>query len=451
MKIRKSQAMIFHRKKLDLLVKLQFLIILYNIFLAIYSTGIHVAALWNRKARSWVSGRKYFFKKLKKTYSNEGQPTVWMHCASLGEFEQGRPLLKKIKEDFPGVSIVITFFSPSGYDIVKNNKEYDNVYYLPMDSASNAKQLISLLKPTLVLWIKYEYWHYYLREIKNKNIPVLLVSGVFRSSQPFFKWYGAFWKKMLNAFEHFFVQNNLSKERLSAIVEEGRISVSGDTRCDRVINIASNFKEVPGIAEFCGDKKVIVAGSTWEDDEAEWIHFVREHRDIKFIMAPHEIDHQNIADVKKEFEGSITYSEWMENPVSGIGDKGSASNASAANCLIIDNIGMLSRLYKYATLTYVGGGFGDDGLHNILEAAVYGKPVIFGPEYEKNFEAEELIEFSGAISIGSALELEKAVNGLLADEEEILSRGNAAKEYVYKNAGASEKIITYIKSKGYLK
>ncbi len=423
------------------------MIILYHVFLAIYAAGIHVAALWNKKARSWVNGRKYFFKKLKQTYSNAGQQTVWMHCASLGEFEQGRPLLKKIKDDFPGVSIVITFFSPSGYDIVKNNKEYDKVYYLPIDSASNAKQLISILKPTLVLWIKYEYWHYYLRELKNKNIPVLLVSGVFRNSQPFFKFYGKFWKKMLDAFEHFFVQNNLSKERLSAIVDEERITVSGDTRCDRVINIASNFIDVPGIAAFCGDSKVIVAGSTWEDDEAEWIHFVREHSDIKFIIAPHEIDHQNITDVKKEFEGSITYSEWMEKPVPGISYKGSATKASATNCLIIDNIGMLSRLYKYATLTYVGGGFGDDGLHNILEAAVYGKPVIFGPEYEKNFEAEELIECSGAISIASALELEKAVNNLLASEKEILSRGIAAKEYVYKNAGASEKIISYIKNK----
>ncbi len=442
--------MLFPQKKLDLFVKLKFLIILYHIFLAIYSAGIHVASLWNKKARSWVNGRKYFFKKLKQTYNSAGQPTVWMHCASLGEFEQGRPLLKKLKEDFPGVSLVITFFSPSGYDIVKNNKEYDNVYYLPMDSASNAKRLIAILKPDLVLWIKYEYWHYYLRELKSKNIPVLLVSGVFRDSQPFFKWYGTFWKKMLDAFEHFFVQNNLSKERLSAIVEGGKITVSGDTRCDRVINIASNFIEVSGIAAFCGDNKVIVAGSTWEDDEAEWIHFVREHRDIKFIIAPHEIDHQNINDVKKEFEGSITYSEWMEKPVSGIGYKGSGTNASTTNCLIIDNIGILSRLYKYATVTYVGGGFRDDGLHNILEAAVYGKPVIFGPAYSKNFEAEELIECSGAISIGSALELEKVVDGLLANEEEILSRGNASKEYVYKNAGASEKIISYINKKNYL-
>ncbi len=424
-------------------VNFRFLIILYNIFLAGYSAGIRIASLWNKKAKKWVNGRRYFFKKLKQSYNHSNGKTVWMHCASLGEFEQGRPVLNKIKEDFSDASFVITFFSPSGYEIVKSNKEYENVYYLPMDSAENARQLISIIKPDLVLWIKYEYWHHYLTELKNKNIPVLLISGVFRNNQPFFKWYGKFWKQMLDSFSHFFVQNNLSKQCLNKIVKQEKISVSGDTRCDRVINIASNFIEVPGIAAFCGDHKVIVAGSTWEDDEAEWIHFAREHLEIKFIIAPHEIDHQNITDIKKKFKGSITYSEWMKMQGSGISDQRSA--ISDPNCLIIDNIGTLSRLYKYATLTYVGGGFGYDGLHNILEAAVYGKPVIFGPEYEKNFEAEELIQCSGAISIDSAVKLEKIVNDLLDNEQEILSRGNASREYVYKNAGASEKIIAFVK------
>ncbi len=379
-----------------------------------------------------------------------------MHCASLGEFEQGRPLLKKIKEAYPGASIVITFFSPSGYEIAKNDKEFQQAYYLPMDSAVNAGKIVAIFKPDLVLWIKYEYWYYYLRELKNKNIPVLLISGVFVRSQPFFKWYGKFWIKMLEVFAHFFVQNNSSKDILQTLIPENKITVSRDTRCDRVINIASNFIDIPGIAKFCGDQKVIVAGSTWEDDEAEWIHFVREHPTIKFIIAPHEIDAENIADVKKEFRGSILYSEWMANhqhtkyigstkapPLEGFGE--------APNCLIIDNIGMLSRLYKYATITYVGGGFGDDGLHNILEAAVYSKPVIFGPAYYKNFEAQELIDCTGAISIESALELEKVVNNLLANEKEIVARGTAAGEYVYKNAGASEKIMEYIKSEAFLR
>ena len=361
-----------------------------------------------------------------------------MHCASLGEFEQGRPVLQKIKEKDPGTTIVITFFSPSGFEIVKNNKEFKNVFYLPMDSARHANKWLDTLNPGLVIWVKYEYWHFYLKEIKNRNIPLLMVSGIYRSNQIFFKWYGGFYRNMLQCFTHFFLQNEDSKTQLQKIIEEEKMTVSGDTRCDRVINIAENFKDIPGIAHFCGNHKVIVLGSTWEDDEAEWTHFIKQHPEIKFIIAPHEIDIENLADVKKEFAGSTFYSEWMETlNLEGIGEV-------TSHCLIIDNIGMLSRLYHYATITYVGGGFGDDGLHNILEAAVYGKPVIFGPEYEKNFEAQELIDCTGGISIRNALELERVINDLLINEEELLLRSVAAKEYVYKNAGATDKIISYL-------
>ncbi len=403
-----------------------------------YSAGIHVVSPWNRKAKMWIRGRKFFFKNLKKNYVPQPGNTVWMHCASLGEFEQGRPLLKKIKENFPGVSIVITFFSPSGYEVAINDKDFKKIFFLPIDSPSHAKRLLNILKPTLILWVKYEFWYYYLREIKHRNIPLLLISGVFRSNQLFFKWYGRFYRKMLADFLHFFVQNSSSKEQLQELVIKEKITVSGDTRCDRVINIAENFIDVPGTTDFCKNKKVIVAGSTWEDDEAEWIHFVKQHPEIKFIFAPHEIDEENLDFLKKEFPGSIFYSDWINDP-NHLSDL-----EPEPNCLIIDNIGMLSRLYKYATITYVGGGFGYNGLHNILEAAVYGKPVIFGPEYEKNFEAEELIECSGAISIENALELEKVVNNLLEDEEQILKRGNAAVSYVYANRGATKKILDYI-------
>ncbi len=269
-----------------------------------------------------------------------------------------------------------------------------------------------------------------------------MVSGVYRQSQIFFKWYGGFYRNMLEAFTHFFVQNERSKEHLEKLVSGDKITVSGDTRCDRVINIVNNFTGVPGIADFCGDKKVIVAGSTWEEDEAEWTHYVREHPELRFIIAPHEIDKENLEDVQKEFTGSVYYSEWMEER--------EQFNEEDPNCLIIDNIGMLSRLYHYATITYVGGGFGYDGLHNVLEAAVYGKPVIFGPEYDKNFEAEELIECGGAIAIENAIELEKVVNQLLNNEEELLKRSEAAKNYVYKNAGASDKIFSFIQIKNLL-
>ncbi|MEP6948566.1 MAG: glycosyltransferase N-terminal domain-containing protein, partial [Ginsengibacter sp.] len=296
------------------------MIILYNLFLAIYSAGIHIASPWNKKAKLWVNGRKKLLKNLQKTYQPQQQKTVWMHCASLGEFEQGRPVLKEIKDNFPWVSIVITFFSPSGHEIARNDKDFKQVYYLPMDSPSHAKKLIDILKPDLVLWIKYEYWFYYLKELKRKNIPVLLISGVYRKSQPFFKWYGKFWQNMLMTFTHFFVQEPASKDYLQKLIPAEKITVSGDTRCDRVINIAENFTDIPGIVRFCDTGKVIVAGSTWEDDEAEWVHFVKQHPEIKFIFAPHEIDAENLVFVKKEFPGSVLYSEWMvsQNTVSGI-------------------------------------------------------------------------------------------------------------------------------------
>ena len=383
----------------------------------------------------WAKGRKNYFEDLRRDFNADDQNTIWMHCASLGEFEQGRPILKKIKDDYPEANIIITFFSPSGYTVALKDKDFKNVFYLPMDSSSNAKKLLDIIEPSLVLWVKYEYWYYHLLEIKSRNIPLLLISGIFRNEQVFFKWYGGLYRKMLKCFTHFFVQNASSKNQLQILIAEEKITISGDTRCDRVINITENFIEVPGIADFCGNHKVIVAGSTWEDDEAEWTHFVKIHPEIKFIIAPHEIDEENLNDIKKKFAGSIFYTEYL------IGNSEEFTNT---HCIIIDNIGTLSRLYKYATIAYVGGGFGYSGLHNILEPAVYGKPVIFGPEFEKNFEAVDLIECSGAIAIENALELEKVMNNLLKDDSEIESRGMAAKNYVYNHAGASNKIIDFI-------
>lgn len=404
---------------------------------------MYIVSLANRKAKLWISGRKDIFKKLQYTtesFSNE--KIVWMHCASLGEFEQGRPLLQKIKDANLNTQVIISFFSPSGFEIVKNNKDFNNIFYLPMDSEFHAKKWMDIVKPDLVFWVKYEYWHYYLQEIKKRKVPLLMVSGVYRQNQIFFKWYGGFYRNMLGAFTHFFVQNESSKEQLQQLVSRNKITVSGDTRCDRVINIVNNFTDVAGIADFCRDKKVIVAGSTWEEDEAEWTHYVRQHPELRFIIAPHEIDIENLEDVQKEFTGSVYYSEWMEQR--------EQFKEEEPNCLIIDNIGMLSRLYHYATVTYVGGGFGYDGLHNILEAAVYGKPVIFGPEYDKNFEAAELIECGGAIAIENAIQLEKVVNQLLNNEEELLKRSEASKNYVYKNAGASGKIFSFIQKNNML-
>jgi 3-deoxy-D-manno-octulosonic-acid transferase len=407
--------------------------IFYTIFLHLYVIAIKLLAIGNPKARLWLSGRKEF--PVVSFTQNESAKTVWMHCASLGEFEQGRPVLEALKKNYPDVKIVLTFFSPSGYEVQKNYTGADDIFYLPIDSKANAARLIKAINPSLVLWVKYEYWFYYLEELKKQNIPLLLVSGIFRPGQPFFKWYGKIWKNILPAFTHFFVQDEDSKNLLAGIGIENNVTVTGDTRFDRVIEIAEKFEPLFLIEQFCGENKVIVAGSTWEEDETELIHYVRANPHIKFIIAPHEIDEQNLKDVQKEFAGSILYSDLVLNqPVT-------------SNVLIIDNIGMLSRLYRYADITYVGGGFGDDGVHNVLEPAVYGKPVIYGPEFEKFIEAIELTAYGGGTSIASALELEKVLTEFWNDELLLKSSGESAKNYVYSNSGATKKIIAFIQEK----
>lgn len=408
----------------------------YKLFLFLYLCGMRVAAIANPKAKKWLTGRKDIFATINSQLPTPDSRLVWMHCASLGEFEQGRPLLEELKMQYPQQKIVLTFFSPSGYEVMKDYKGADHIFYLPMDSVENATKFLDTVNPALVLWVKYEYWFYYLTEIKQRNIPTILVSGIFRKDQPFFKWYGAIWKQMLDSFTHFFVQNDESKQLLATLGFTKNVTINGDTRFDRVLEIAANFTPVDGIAGFCGDAPVIVAGSTWEEDEIELLHFVNVNKHVKFIIAPHEIDKSNLKDVKEEFPDSIFYSELEDKQL------------STANVLIIDNIGMLSRLYKYATITYVGGGYGADGVHNVLEAAVYGKPVVFGPVYEKYYEAIGLVSSGGAISIdGGPVKLETVLNGLLQDETERKKRGEAAEQFVLDNAGASKKIMQYIQEK----
>ena len=419
--------------------------LLYNLFLLLYSCGIRVAAIANPKAKKWLNGRKNIFATITSQLSTLNSQPIWMHCASLGEFEQGRPLLEELKSNASTgsaskVKIVLTFFSPSGYEVMKDYKGVDYVFYLPMDSPVNAKKFLDAVNPSMVLWVKYEYWFYYLTEIKQRNIPTVLVSGIFRKNQPFFKWYGDIWKKMLESFTHFFVQNEESKRLLASLDFTKNVTINGDTRFDRVLEIAENFTPIAGIEKFCGDSPVIVAGSTWEEDEIELLHFVNVHKNVKFIIAPHEIDKTNLKDVKDEFPNSIFYSE-LNNGQQTTDDR-------QQNVLIIDNIGMLSRLYKYATVTYVGGGYGADGVHNVLEAAVYGKPVVFGPVYEKFYEVIGLVDSGGAISIdGGPVKLENVLNGLLNDEGERKRRGEAAAKFVQDNAGASKKIMQFIQEK----
>jgi len=386
-------------------------------------------AIWNNKAKDWVKGRKL---PLNLPFSTQSANIVWMHCASLGEFEQGRPLLEALKIKNADVKIVLTFFSPSGYNACKNYKGADAIFYLPMDSKKNASQFLDLIQPNLVLWVKYEYWYHYLTQIKQRQIPLFLVSGIFRQNQPFFKWYGSFWRNMLTNFSFLFVQNESSKQLLSKIGISKNVIVAGDTRFDRVAAIANNFEPLPFIEKFCADNQVFVAGSTWEEDEEEIVHYVKAHPHIKFIIAPHEVDVENIKEVQSRFVNSILYSQFTTH------------QSTLTNCLIIDNIGMLSRLYFYADVCYIGGGFGNDGVHNVLEAAVYGKPILFGPVYDKFKEAIDLVEVGGAVVIENALTLEKELDEILSNDIINDEMSNANLQYVRQNKGATEKVINYI-------
>jgi 3-deoxy-D-manno-octulosonic-acid transferase len=367
-----------------------------------------------------------------------------MHCASLGEFEQGRPVIESMRKLYPDMTLIISFFSPSGYQIRKDYPGADHIFYLPMDSAIHAKKFIDLVKPDLVLWIKYDYWYYYLRELRRREIPALLISPLFRKDQPFFKWYGNIHRLMLDSFHAFFVQNEQSRQLLETLGISNSVFVSGDTRFDRVTDIAESFEPIPVIADFCADHPVIVAGSTWEEDEEELDHYANTHPEIRFIIAPHEIEKDHLKELETLFRNTIRYSVLESRYHPSTADTRKSAMNLQPNVLIIDNIGMLSRLYHYARICYVGGGFGDDGVHNVLEAAVYGKPVVTGPVIEKYAEVMELADAGGVIIIDNALEAESVFGRLMEHEEEYTFHGKAARDYVYARRGATDKIIRYI-------
>jgi 3-deoxy-D-manno-octulosonic-acid transferase len=405
----------------------------YNIFLLLYRAAVWLASAWNEKARKWRAGRKNIFETIRSSMQNVTSPVMWMHCASLGEFEQGRPVIEKIKKQIPGCTLIVTFFSPSGYEIKKNYAGADHVFYLPVDSKRNARKFLDIVNPSLVVFVKYDYWYYYLHEIKQRKINCLLISAVFREEQSFFKWYGGLQRKMLCCFTHLFVQDEGSKILLRNIGLDN-CTVSGDTRFDRVAEIAEKFEPVPLIEEFIDKKKVIVAGSTWKEDEEIIARYIHDRdpstavEDYRWIIAPHEINEKHISELKKLFTNCILYSELEKN------------YNKEKKVLIIDCIGLLSRLYYYATVVYVGGGFGKAGVHNVLEAAVYGRPVLFGPIYYQFLEAKELIEKGGAMSIANYDDFESGINNLSLRED--MSR--KSKEYVYAKKGAAEKILQYI-------
>lgn len=412
----------------------------YNIFLWVFKAGIHIAALFNAKASKWVKGRQVLLEQLSRAIPANDK-VIWMHCASLGEFEQGRPLLEKMKEQYPEYRFLLTFFSPSGYEVQKNYKGADWVFYLPADGPHNARRFLEIVHPSLVIFVKYEFWYYYLKKIKYRNIPLVLVSALFRQDMSFFSWYGGLQRKMLSRFDHLFVQNESSAELIQSIGLADICTVSGDTRFDRVAAIAGRFEPIPLITEFCMDHRVLVAGSTWPDDElvlsGAWQGL--SDNPMKMIIAPHETDEKHILELKKLFPDAVRFSEARTGQL------------AQAKILIIDNVGMLSRLYKYGWITYIGGGMMKNGVHNVLEAAVYGKVVVFGPYYQKYTEAIGLVNSGGGISFTDEAKNGKALGlileNLAANEAEYTMRSRAAGEFVQSHRGATDKILAYIQEK----
>ena len=412
-------------------------ILLYNLFLLLYRTALSLVARFNPKARLWKEGRLDWENRLSAAMAGKTGPLIWMHCASLGEFEQGRPIIEIIRQKHPNHRIMVSFFSPSGYEIRKNYSGADYVCYLPLDGARAARKFIEISSPSLVIWIKYEFWYHYLTRLQAAGIPVVLVSGLFRPGQPFFRWYGRLHRHMLTCFSQLFVQNQASLELLEKTGIKN-VTITGDTRYDRVSAIADSFSPIESIEDFTAGYKVVVAGSTWPEDEEELDHFTNTNPQYRFIIAPHETSEVHVKEMEKLFHPSIRFSEWEKSR------KEKTSPQNTNHIMIIDNIGMLSRLYRYADIAYIGGGFGGDGLHNILEAAVYGIPVIHGPNFERFPEAIELMDAGGSFAVNTALELENKLNDLLMQDNAYHLACRAAKEFVRDRRGATEKIIHYM-------
>jgi len=403
---------------------------IYSAIIVFYSFVAGAASLFGGKARKWVRGRQGWRRRLR-TFSKDGKRVVWMHCASLGEFEQGRPVIEKIRREQPEWKVVLTFFSPSGYEVRKDYQGADVIMYLPSDIPVNVRHFLDRTEPDLVLIVKYEFWYNYLSELKRRNIPTYLVSGIFRPTQYFFKWYGQLAREMFSVFTHIFVQDEQSGRLLKGIGFE-RYSVTGDTRFDRVSQIVAAAKDLQKIEEFRGSERLFVAGSSWEADEDIIIRYINEHPDaMRWIIAPHEIDEAHLQRIEKRIiPGSVRYSSFD-------------GRENGTRVMLIDNIGMLSSVYRYAAIAAVGGGFGK-GIHNILEPACWGIPVLFGPNHSKFREAADLTERGGALTFDSFETFSGAVNKYLADNAALTAAGAASASYIAENKGATDSVYEEI-------
>ena len=400
---------------------------IYNLTMYILELGIKLAALFSDKPAKMVKGHREVFDLLKSKIDRNAQ-YIWFHAASLGEFEQGRPLIERIRKEYPQYKILQTFFSPSGYEVRKNYDGADIVCYLPIDTPANAKKFIELVNPCMVFFVKYEFWHNYLNALYQKGIPTYSVSSIFRPNQIFFRWYGKSYQQVLKTFAHLFVQNEESKKLLAGIGVKNT-TVVGDTRFDRVLDICAAAKQLPLVQKFKGDALTFVAGSSWGPDEDIFIKYFNAHPEMKLIIAPHVVNDGHLKEIESKLQrSSIRYTQATEE------------NVGKADCLIIDCYGLLSSIYRYGEISYIGGGFGV-GIHNVLEAAVYGIPVIFGPNNKKFREAQHLLANKGGFEIHSYDDFEQLMNKFLTDEAYLKQSGKAAGDYVKGNAGAMELIL----------
>lgn len=403
----------------------------YNLGILGYYLLVRIVSLRNGKARKWIAGRKDIFKRLRETIT-PGEHIFWFHASSLGEFEQGRPVIEAIRKLQPDYKILLTFFSPSGYELRKDYKYADYIFYLPLDTKRNAARFIDIVRPEKVFFIKYEFWYHYLTRLQKEAIPTYIFSALFRPSQIFFKPWGKWYLKAIRTYEHIFVQNQESFEILHQYGFRN-ISISGDTRLDRVGEIADAAPRLDKLEIFCGDQKAIIAGSTWLEDEEMFIPYVNKSGSgQKFIIAPHEVTPQSLSRISGALQKSYVFYSTA-----------TPEELAMAEVLIVDGYGYLVSVYRYGMLAYVGGGF-TSGIHSILEPAVFGLPVIFGPDYHKFQEAHDMLSIGAASVITNYEELEKQITGYLSDPEKLQLASDLARNYVNKNRGASKNIVKYL-------
>ena len=404
---------------------------LYNISIVLYYIVVAFVSLWDKKAKQWIVGRKDIFKRMAEVISPEDK-VVWIHAASLGEFEQGRPVIEKIREQQPEYKILVTFYSPSGYEIRKNYAGADYIFYLPIDTPGNAKKFLEVAHPEIAIIVKYEFWLNLLSELKRRGVRTYLISAIFRRNSIFFRSYGSIWRQALDSFEQMFVQNEESKELLHEIGFDN-VVVAGDTRFDRVAEIARNVKKVPIVERFKGDSPLFVAGSTWGPDEEILQTLINDNPQIKFVVAPHEMENSRIERIIAQTKGgAVRYTLCNEE-----------SDFSKTQVLILDTIGILSSVYGYATWSYIGGGFGV-GIHNTLEAATFGLPIAFGPNYQKFKEARDMVALGAATKVESAEDLSAWFAPLRDDKSALQRAGSAAKSYTQRNQGATSLIMKIV-------